>query len=158
MLDMAMLKLQYEILNVSPQSIADHLGIPVHFVTEDIKKRGWKVLWPDEDEPTLSIGEDEDTFTADTDRYIEKLRKRLAAYTLAKDALLTSKYLELESNIIDSANIALQSIDPTSTSALKALSALYKDMSKNMKESSLSLSTDDRGVPTVVIKDLSGTR
>jgi hypothetical protein len=42
--------------------------------------------------------------------------------------------------------------------SLKALSSLYKDMAKNGVSSgtSLSVGTDETGLPTVIIKDLSG--
>lgn len=158
MIDVQLLQLQYEILNVSIESLARSADLPVALLEREVEKAKWTRLWPDEDEPTVEIAEGEDAFTISSDRYIEKLRKRLTAYSLAKEILLTSRYLALEAGIIDKANEALLSIDSTTTSGIKALSSVFRDMSKGMSAGSLSLqqSLDDKGLPTVIIKDLSG--
>ena len=158
MLDIQLLQLQYEILNVSMPSLAASADLPIQLLEREAIRLGWVRLWPDEDEPLVEIAEGEDVFTVSSDRYIEKLRKRLTAYTLAKEVLLTTRYLALEAGIIDKANEAVHLVDPTTTSGIKALSSVFRDMSKGLHAGALSLqqSIDDKGLPTVIIKDLSG--
>jgi hypothetical protein len=159
-IDIELLKLQYEILNVSVSSISRTTGIPEDLILREIERGKWTPLWPDEDEPKLQVEEDEDLFTVSTNQYIDKTRRRLQAYSLAKEILLATRYLELESSLIKKATESLDTIDPsvTATSALKTLSSLYRDLVKNGLSSgtSLSLQTDEQGLPTVIIKDLSG--
>lgn len=158
MIDVAMLRLQYEILGVPAQSIAEANGIPLDMLEDEIRRKNWTVLWGTEPSPaTLGLDPEDETFTSEADLYIEQLRKRLAAFSLAKDALLASRYLELEAGIIAKACEALTHIDPTAVNAIKALAALYKDMTKNLASAaSLAMTTDESGIPTVIIKDLSG--
>ena len=158
MIDVQLLKLQYEVLNVSAESIATATGLPVDVIEDEIARKGWTRMWPDEDEPALLTAEGEDAFKLQSDAYIEKTRKRLFAYSLAKEILLATRYLELEAGIISKANECLMFIDPHSgASAVKALSALWKDMQKSAAAASaFSIGQDESGMPMVVIKDLSG--
>ncbi|MCK9408277.1 MAG: hypothetical protein M0R68_04005 [Bacteroidetes bacterium] len=159
-IDVELLRLQYEILNVSVESLARSAGIPQDLIQREIDKGRWTVLWPDENEPKLVVEEDEDLFTVSTNQYIDKTRRRLQAYSYAKEILLATRYLELESNLIKKANQVLENlttVDMTAASGLKTLSSLYRDLSKGLSSvSSLSLGTDEEGLPTVIIKDLSG--
>lgn len=156
-IDLDLLRLQYEILNVSAASIARQAGFPVELINDEINRSNWTPLWPDDDEPKLTYEEDEDVFSVSTDRYIEKTRKRLMAYSLAKEVLLASRYLELEATLIKKACETAESLDSSSPAALKTLSALYKDLAKNgVSGTSLQMGTDEAGLPTVIIKDLSG--
>jgi len=160
-IDIELLKLQYEILNVSITSISRTTGIPEDLILREVERGKWTPLWPnDPDEPKLHVEEDEDLFTVSTNQYIEKTKRRLQAYALAKEILLATRYLELESALIKKANETLDSMDPsvTTASALKTLSSLYRDLVKNGLSSvtSLQLQTDEAGLPTVIIKDLSG--
>lgn len=155
-IDVQLLKLQYEILNVSAESIAQCTGLPLSAINEEIVRSGWTRLWPDEDELPLEIAEGEDEFKLASDRYIEKTRKRLYAYSLAKEVLLATRYLELESGLIAKANECLDTIDPQiGVAAVKTLSSLWKDMQKSAK-TDLAYNADDLGLPTVIVKDLSG--
>lgn len=158
MLDVPLMRLQYEILNVSIDSLAESTGIPAEVIGDEVIKKGWTRQWPDDDEPQLLIEPGEDTFKLQSDAYIEKTRKRLHAYSLAKEVLLATRYLELEAGIISKANECLMHIDPSSgTAAVKALSSLWKDMQKSAAQAAaFSISQDEGGLPTVIIKDLSG--
>ena len=158
MIDVQLLKLQYEVLNVSAEAIAHATGLPVDVIEAEIARKGWTRMWPDEDEPALLAAEGEDAFKLQSDAFIEKTRKRLFAYSLAKEILLATRYLELEAGIIAKANECLMYIDPQSgASAVKALSALWKDMAKSAAAASaFSIGQDESGMPTVIIKDLSG--
>lgn len=158
MLDVQLLRLQYEVLNVSAEAIAHMTGLPLDIIVDEITCKGWTRLWPDEDEPALTISEGEDGFKLSSDRYIEKSRKRLQAYTLAKEIILSTRYLDLEAGLVSKANECLQHIDAqTGVSAVKALSSLWKDMTKDKSTmASMQMTVDDTGLPTVIIKDLSG--
>jgi len=158
---MDMLRLQYEVLNVSVTSIAKIINLPEDFVASEIQRMGWQPLWPNDDDEPLEVAEGEDVFTVATDKYIERTRKRLMAYALAKEMLLTQRYLQLELSIIDTAISAAKQLDPSMVSSIKTLSSLFKDMCKNSLSSSTSTlslqqGTDERGLPTVIIKDLTG--
>ena len=157
-IDVQLLRLQYEILNVSAESIAKTTGLPLSAIQDEITLNQWTRMWPDENEPTLEIAEGEDVFKLSSDRYVEKTRKRLYAYALAKEVLLATRYLELEAGLINKANECLTSIDPvTGVSAVKMLSSLWKDMQKSAAaNASMSFGMDESGLPTVVVKDLSG--
>ena len=160
-IDIELLKIQYEILNVSIDSIARSTGIPADLIELEVKRGGWTRLWPDEDEPKLQIEEDEDVFTVSSSSYIKKTQRRLQAYSLAKEVLLATRYLQLESNLIQKANDALDALTDTNlsqASGLKTLSSLYRDLVKNGIGGStgLQLQTDEDGLPMVIIKDLSG--
>ena len=157
-IDVQLLKLQYEILNVSAESIAHSTGLPLSAIQEEITAKGWTRMWPDEDEPTLEIAEGEDEFKLSSDRFVEKTRKRLHAYSLAKEVLLATRYLELEAGLISKANQCLVHIAPeVGVAAVKTLSSLWKDMQKSASaNSSFTLGQDEMGLPTVVVKDLSG--
>jgi hypothetical protein len=113
-------------------------------------------MWPDEDEPPIEIAEGEDIFKLQSDRYVEKTRKRLYAYSLAKEVLLATRYLELEAGLITKANQCLTLVQPESgIAAIKTLSSLWKDMQKNAK-ADFAFNTDEMNLPTVIVKDLSG--
>ena len=161
-IDVELLRLQYEILNVSVESIATTTGIPVDLIQREVEKGKWSPLWPlEENEPQLQIEEDQDAFTVSSNQYIEKTKRRLQAYSLAKDILLACRYLELESNLIKKANDALANLTDCTiaqASGLKTLSSLYRDLVKDGigRATGLQMSTDEDGLPTVIIKDLSG--
>ena len=165
--DLGLVKLQYEILNVSIEDLAAALDMSPKFFLEEIKGLGWKRMWEDEDEPHIEIDEDEDRFTIETEAYIEKTRKRLMAYSLAKEIYLSQKYLELESGIINKAASVLSTLDVTDpqnlpVESIRKLATLYKDMTKSQvaanATSSISLGTDDQGLPTLIVRDLSGKK
>ena len=158
MLDIQLLKLQYEILNVSIDALAAETDIPADFLQEEINRLGWARMWPEEGELPLVADEGEDVFKLQSDAFIDKARRRLCMYQLAKDALLATRYLELEAGIIKKANECLSHIDPQAgAAAVKTLSSLWRDMQKNSAQATaFSVGTDETGLPTVIVKDLSG--
>jgi len=156
-IDLELLRLQYEILNVSAESIARATNLPISAVQDEIDRKGWTPVWPDDEEPPIEIAEGEDAFKLTSDRFIEKTRKRLYAYSLAKDVLLATRYLELEAGLVSKANEVLDLVDPqVGIATVKALSSLWKHMQKSASAASASFGVDEMGLPTVVIKDLSG--
>lgn len=170
-MDVGLMKLQYEILNVTPQELASLSGLPIRLIEEEINTAGWKQLWPSAPSLTPASApiegiDDTDTFVAETDNYIDQTRRRLKVYSLAKEIYLSTKYLELESALIEAAvnltDLFKNAADGQMVKAqdLKFLSALYKDLTSGSNLSNLAntaIGTDDNGIPTLVIRDLSGS-
>lgn len=159
---LALAKLQYEILNVSVSSLANSLGRTPAMMQAHIDNEGWVQLWPEETHIEYDDDGDEETdsFSVISDDYIENAKKRLTIYSLAKETLLTHKYAELELGIISRAKEILdETIDTPSISSIKALATLYKDMTKDFAAARNNVATKDiSGIPSVIIKDLSGQR
>lgn len=150
MIDFQLLQLQYEILNTPVSELAANTGVSERMMQDEITKLDWKQRWPDPE--GAETQED----------YIELSRKRLKVYSLAKDILLAQKYLELEVSIIKAANDIVESTSNSITpQSLKQLSALYKDMTSGTSLANLAtmtLSTDESGIPMVIVRDVSGTK
>lgn len=171
-MEVILMKLQYEILNTPFSQLAVMSGISEDMIKDEATKAGWKQHWPDEpaaiipaainnvDDPDQPV---DDYFMSSTADCIDKCRRRLQIYTLAKDSLLAMKYLELEFDIVSKASELITEVHDNkklTASDLKCLSSLYKDMSSNtnLTSSSVSLGIDDSGLPTLVFKDLSGKK
>ena len=180
-MDIALMRLQYEILNTSVNYLADASGISADMIEEEINRAGWKQLWPNE--PSLSNPEslhksiasqaaassnqtdvEDDEFTTASATIIDRARRRLQIYSLAKETYLSSRYLDLEASLLD---VTLSKILELSSAAqggysandLKQLSSVYKDLTNGSALSaaaSLQFGTDESGIPTVIFKDLSG--
>lgn len=177
-MDIALMRLQYEILNTSVNYLADASGISANMIQDEIRRAGWKQLWPNE--PSLSNPEslhkairssspldpnlvsDEDEFTTSSALIIDRAKRRLQLYSLAKETYLSSRYLDLEASILDAAvskAIEMATATNGSPADLKQLSNVYKDLTNGSSLSaaaSLQFGTDESGIPTVVFKDLSG--
>lgn len=166
MLDLGLIKLQYEILNKSVKQIADETGMPENLIEKEIKDAGWKQWWPEDVDQRLlakqteDIGEDE-VLALQSEQFIDRAKRRLAAYTLAKEIYLAQKYLKLESALIDKAHTILETLQDGDSRSAKELSALYKDMTSKSPMGALasfSFGEDEGGIPVVTIRDLSGRK
>lgn len=160
MVNIELARLQYEILGRSLEELADHLDVPLDLLQEEAKKKKWKQTFPEDNTPPI-YDEDEDAFAAELDNYVEKTRKRLVAFSLARDVFLSQKYLELEASILEKANeLILSENNASSVSAVKALADLYKNMSKSVLSAgynpAISIGLDEGSLPTVIVRDLSG--
>jgi hypothetical protein len=204
-MDIALMRLQYEILNTPVSVLADASGISEDLISEEIERAGWNQLWPNE--PSLSNPEslqatlskpkskiqaftftdsldaaestknliplpstappdlEEDEFTSSTAFIIERARRRLQVYTLAKETYLASRYLDLESALLNAAIAKINDMSSAhegsySPQDFKHMSAMYKDLlngtSLSSAASSLQIGTDESGIPTLIFKDLSG--
>jgi hypothetical protein len=159
--DVAILRLQYEILNTPLDQIAAEQNLPVSVLKREAENGNWRVLWPDipfaphdPDDPT-------DQMTLESEQYMDIARKRLKVYSLAKDMLLAHRYLALECSLIEAAQTILDSVDTSNIDAknIRLLASLYKDMTSGSNLSalaSMTLTTDENGIPTVVVRDMSG--
>jgi len=167
--DLEIIKLQYEILNISVESICSSSGLNPLIFPDIIKKHGWKRWWKDPEEPEAEIVHDgdprvdefgEDLLTIQSEAYVDRTKKRLAAYALAKQVLLAQKYLELESKLISKALESIRDIDTSNTAGIKALSSLYKDLTKGSSLDgafSVGVGQNDDGLPQLIVRDLSGS-
>lgn len=164
MATLELMRLQYEILNISLESLAKTAQVPISLLEREAKQSGWRQLWPESDEVEMQFEEGEDKFSISSDAYIEKAKKRLTAFSLARETALSMKYLELEAAIIDKAQEVLDNIPvgQASASVAKVLASLYRDMSKNLisagAANNSTLDIDGGGIPTLLIRDLSGQK
>ena len=169
MLDVPLLKLQYEILNKTVDQLSEETGLPLASLQKEIDYNGWKQWWPEDEEVRLrekqaTSAEDEEIDASEvlalqSEMYIDRAKRRLAVYTLAKEIYLAQKYMKLESALIDKAHDVLEGIQNIDSRSIKELSALYKDMTAKSPMSALAAFTfgeDEGGVPTVIVRDLSG--
>lgn len=168
-LDTHILKLQYEILNVTVEQMSKDTGIPVSLIQDTIDAEGWTRWWPEE--PTVDLFKkqaedaramddetsDDDILNQQADEFVDRARKRLQVYSLAKEIYLATKYLQLESALIAKAHGILETCDTLDSAAIKQLSALYKDMKHHGVSSLLQAAVDDSGLPSLIVRDLSGS-
>ena len=155
------MKLQYEILNKSVEQLAVENGVPSTMLQEEINKLGWKQWWPEADLILYPDTEQDEMLQVQSETFIERSKRRLAVYNLAKEMCMAQKYMELETQIIDTALETLTSVPVMAAVSITALSNLYKNMTaKSIASalSSISFGEDEGGLPTVIIKDLSGTQ
>lgn len=160
MINLTQIRLQYEILNKSFESLAIDNGLPVSILKQEADEHNWKQFWPEPDLLLMPDVDRDERLTAQSEAFIDRSKRRLAAYNVAKEVYLAQKYFELESGILDAALTALQLDAEMRPSDIKELSALYRDLMANSIAgalSSMSFGEDDTGLPTVIIKDLSGT-
>jgi len=166
MTDIALLRLQYEILNASIEQLAQESGISQKMLRMEAAAANWTQWWPNK-ASALAVPmpfdphtdqEDDNPFETQTNEYIENARRRLKAYSLAKELLLAARYLDLEVSIIDKAKDLIEQV--TTPNEAKLLSALYKDLTSNSNLANLAtmaLGQDDSGMPTFILRDLSGS-
>jgi len=160
-------KLCYEILNKPLTSIADDLGLPVSMVEKEARDGNWTQWFPDTESDHRALTEHEqdelegtDLFTLRAEQYIERNRKRIQLFTLAKDVVMLEKYADIELNLLVQTREALNSLDTETANSLKTISSIYKDMIKQITTSNTALSMgkdEQTGLPTVIIRDLSGS-
>ncbi len=162
MVDVDLIRLQYEILGVPLEVLASRFELPLSLLEAEAEKNQWTRLWDDDDAPVIDEDE-EDPFSVKAEDYIDKTRKKLVAFSLAKEILLTQRYLDLESGILKKASEILENIDGSSNAvnATRTLASLYRDMAKGSistgyNPSAVTIGTDESGIPTAIIRDLSG--
>jgi hypothetical protein len=168
--DYALMRLQYEILNVPIEQLAVEATEGVEntlLVTkyrEKIESFGWKQWWPEADlivtqEDVDAAADGDDAMAQQAELFLERSKRRLSVYNVAKEIMLTQKYLALESALVDSATKLITG-STLEAKDVRALSALYKDLTAKSVTSALaavSFGTDETGLPTVIMRDLSNT-
>ena len=184
-MDITLMRLQYEILNVPVSQLADMSGISESMIQDEINRAGWQPLWPNEPSianlesihaylgtsstpslPAPSSNQDQvedDFFMTSSAEIIERSKRRLQLYVLAKETLLAQKYLDLENGIIDAARVlatsrAMENGGELKPSDVKELSLVFKNMGASAvfgSSASFSFAQDESGLPTLIYKDLS---
>lgn len=160
-MNVAHMRLQYEILNRSLKHLALENSVPLDMLEDEAKDHGWKQWWP---EPDLIVDPDVDKdelLIIQSDAYLERAKRRLAVYNVSKEILLAQKYYDLENKILDAALKLLEMTQTMAAPSVQALGMLYKTLMSRSVSSAvvdMSFGVDDGGLPTVVVKDLSGTK
>lgn len=172
LIDIPLLKLRYEILNVTLEELAADVDMPVQILLREAETNGWMQWWPydiptdpsaEVASPTALAGdslllddEDESELEIGSQAYLRDTALRLRVFNMAKEVYLSHKYAGLESALIDSARDAAGGMN-VAPQDLKHLSSIFKDLASNMSTGkSLSIGTTDDGLPTVIIRDLRG--
>ncbi len=164
-------KLTYEILNVSIAEIADIMGLTTGMVQDIADAQNWTRWFTDDIDSASDFNsstsilkheeellEGEDLFTVRADQFLDKNRKRLQVFNMAKEIALAEHYAEFEVSIISKAREAIDDLEVKNVSDLKNLSSIYKDLAKSLQgvNNAVSFTQDEGGLPTVIIRDLSG--
>ncbi len=163
-LDMAIARLQYEILNMPlEQILQESMGDSGMIKTfeREIDSAGWQQWWSEADlvlEQTDEQLEDgEDALSAQTEIFLERSRKRMAVFQMAKEFMLAQRYAKLEKSLVDTA-ITLSESLKLEAKDIKSLGGLYKDLTSKSIANTLAtmqFGIDEGGLPTVILRDLS---
>ena len=171
-IDYVIQRLTYEILNISLEEIADSMGLTLQMIQNISEKQKWQQWFPDDDCSIFSLDNDttlnedeellegEDIFSVRADQFLDKNRKRLQVFNMAKELAMAEQYANLEVSLIEKAREAISLLNAEDIKELKDLSGIFKDLAKQLQQmgSSITMGQDEAtGLPTVIIKDLSGT-
>lgn len=139
--------------------MAAEQGVPVSVMENEVRNGGWQVKFPNT-LPELAENATEDEIALYQEQFLEINQKRLKLYNLAKELLLAHRYLTLENSILVKADMLAESMEITPKD-LKALSSLYKDLASGTalgNISAIQIGEDANGLPTAIIRDLSGSK
>lgn len=173
MIDLHLLRLRYEILNISLEDLAKEIDTPLPIVQQEARNNNWTQWWPNSlpinsldlpiAAPPSGIAVTTDDFDEEglspledgANNYIKESSVRLRVYNLAKEIHLAHKYASFESALLDKAKALVDSAaDPSDV--LNLVRSL-KDLIGKATSVGLQVSNED-GLPTVIIRDLSGKR
>ncbi len=115
--------------------------------------------------PPSSTGDD--AIVEQIQQFVTRAKHRLAAYSVAKEVLLTQRRFSLEKSLIVQAqNLLTEAASSTEQAQkltprdLRMLGSLFKELSGAAQaltaSTGIQLGADDNGLPMVTIKDLSG--
>ena len=155
-MDIALIRLQYEILNTPLEVLAEMSGLSVSSLEfESREDRGnWKQLWPDQ--PILVDGQTPD-FDEYADMYIANTKKRLKVFSLAKDVYFLAKYADIESTILDKVKDLAD--EAKELKELNYAASVFKSVMSgtNLATVLQKMEDNDLGIPLLTIRDMSGT-
>lgn len=160
-LNIPVLRLQYEILNIPIAHLASKMGIPVSMLVQEADEGHWAQWWPEENAiehlRNQQEASEKDLLTQQSDEYLERSKKRLRVYAAAKEIYLAAAYLQLEDSLISRARELIDTC-ALDASAVKQLSAIYKDLTSKSPLSNIFMDADEEsGIPSLIIRDLSGS-
>ena len=172
-MNLAHVRLQHEILNYSIAQLAAFNNIPIHMLQAEADKGSWKQWWPESDlvigppsaggsisEPEVEADVD-GSFIGQSELFLDRSKRRLAVYNVAKEMLMAQKYFELEAGIVDAALKVLETTEVHEAATVHTLGHLLKNLMSNSVANAMvnmNFGVDDGGLPTVIIRDLSGTK
>lgn len=172
-MNLAHVRLQHEILNYSIAQLAAFNNIPIHMLQEEATRGDWKQWWPESDlivSPSSAGGSTSESevevdvdgsFIGQSEIFLDRSKRRLAVYKVAKEMLMAQKYFELEDGIVDAALKVLSTADVHEAATVHTLGNLFKNLMSNSVANAMvnmNFGVDDGGLPTVIIRDLSGTK
>lgn len=158
-MNLAHMRLQYEILNTPIEQLAAENSLPVNMLQEEVAKQNWNAWWPEPDLVLTPEVDGSEILLAQSEVFLDRIKRRLAVYNVAKEVLLSQKYYELENKILDTAIDTLAAASDLRAGDIHALGMLYKNlMSKSVSNTlvDMTFGEDTGGLPTVIIRDLSG--
>jgi hypothetical protein len=77
---------------------------------------------------------------------------------MAKQLALVELYADLETKLLAKARSAIEAVDEESVRDIATLSGVFQALTKDIQglNSAISMGKDESGLPTVIIRDLSG--
>jgi hypothetical protein len=158
------MRLAYEILGVSLEALADKSGLLLSHVQDFAEQENWKQWFKDFDIDADLANNDtnedfslDDALNAQLERYSEYAKAKLKIYNVAKELALADVYFEIECKILEKTLDTINNADMLGATDIKNYSSIYNEMAKRLQSiSSVTLTKDENGLPSVVIKDLSG--
>lgn len=158
MIDVALLRLEYEYLGTPLDTIARNNNISPSDLENEATKFNWRAcLIP---LPVLSTAPEPEDIVSYNELYQEAISLRMKMFNLAKDMYLANKYAQVELTLLDNVKSSLAASDITAKD-LKSLSDIYTSMLKGTslaQIAQISFTQDENGVPTAIIRDLSGQK
>ncbi len=161
------IRLQYELFNLSVKECADLAELTEDMIQVRINRDKWLRLFPNIDFSGVNINKlisgteeltDEDnSFALEIEQFTEFCNKVMQVYNLRKTQLLQAMYAELEAKIVEKAIDALNDYD-TDIRGISSLAKCYKDLTNDIHQllSKSLVIEGSNGVPSLIIKDLSG--
>jgi hypothetical protein len=156
-------RLNYEILNISIESIAKSMNLRIVDIQAEADENNWNQWFPEDEsefdlDPGSELNEGENLFEIKANQFTDTGKKRLEVYQVAKQLMLMSLYTKLEVNLISKANEAAELLDVNNINDIATLSGVLNSLTKDLSKlaQSMTLGQDDKGLPQLIIRDLSG--
>ena len=157
-------RLDYEILNIPLEQIADTLGLTPGMLQEIHDEQGWKQWFPSEEteftlDPDSDLNEGDNLFELRANQFTAEGQKRLHVYQLAKQMHLAGMYTKLEASLVEKATEAIEEVDSNEIGDIQTLASILQSLTRDLKQlsQSMTLSQDENGLPQLIIRDLSNT-
>lgn len=144
-MNFARARLQFEILGLSAEDIAEDAGIAPYMVKDRAKEANWCTVWP-------SLGAE---MLSDAGKVLDDSVMRLKVFNALLAIHLAPKYLELEVSLLD-ASIKAMKEDDLAPVTLAAIARVYTSLRNHASSSLISVDEIDLGMPKATIKNLSG--
>jgi len=164
----ALIRIQYEILGIPLDTLADEYEVNVDIIRAQADREGWHLWWPNEpilDIPKMDFSNDitqieatdADIVIQQSDEIIKRANKRLEVYAALKDFLMVALITRLESALI---NKTLEMVENVQVDAngMKSLANVYKDLCSKSLVKNLQNLAQDSGLATVIFQNMAGKK